>query len=63
MNALNPVLRVGDQFIDMMQAHERISQEADAIARAGDLLEIVGIDPQPRALVSARALRAACASA
>ena len=23
MNALNPVMRVGDQFVDMMQAHER----------------------------------------
>ena len=43
MNALNPVLRVGAQFVDMMQAHERISKK-DALKRAGDLLEIVGID-------------------
>ncbi len=43
MNALNPVLRVGAQFVDMMQAHERISKR-DALKRAGDLLEIVGID-------------------
>ena len=44
MNALNPVLRVGDQFIDMMQAHERISKKR-ALERAAALLEMVGIDP------------------
>ena len=27
MNALNPVMRVGDQFVDMMRAHERISKQ------------------------------------
>jgi peptide/nickel transport system ATP-binding protein len=45
MNALNPVMRVGDQFVDMMRAHERISKKA-ALSSAGDLLGIVGIDPQ-----------------
>jgi peptide/nickel transport system ATP-binding protein len=45
MNALNPVMRVGDQFIDMMQAHEKISKH-DALVRAGELLELVGIDPR-----------------
>jgi peptide/nickel transport system ATP-binding protein len=43
MNALNPVTRVGEQFVDMMRAHERISRRG-AIARAGELLELVGID-------------------
>src|SRR4051794_39682547 len=43
MNALNPVMRVGDQFIDAMRAHERIDKRA-AIKRTGDLLELVGID-------------------
>jgi peptide/nickel transport system ATP-binding protein len=43
MNALNPVMRVGDQFVDMMKAHERISGRAATI-RAGELLELVGID-------------------
>jgi peptide/nickel transport system ATP-binding protein len=43
MNALNPVMRVGDQFVDMMQAHERISKR-HAIVRAGELLELVGMD-------------------
>ena len=56
MNALNPVMRVGDQFVDMMHAHERISKR-DALARAGDLLELVGIDRAPRARLPARALR------
>jgi peptide/nickel transport system ATP-binding protein len=45
MNALNPVMRVGDQFVDMMRAHERISKK-DALARAADLVQVVGIDPQ-----------------
>ena len=43
MNALNPVMRVGNQFVDMMQAHERISKRT-ALARASELLEVVGID-------------------
>ena len=45
MNALNPVMRVGDQFVDMMRAHERISKSR-ALAKAGELLELVGIDPR-----------------
>jgi peptide/nickel transport system ATP-binding protein len=43
MSALNPVLRIGDQFVDMMQAHERIRRR-DALGRAGSLLELVGIE-------------------
>jgi peptide/nickel transport system ATP-binding protein len=43
MNALNPVMRVGDQFVDMMHAHEHISKHR-AILRAGELLELVGMD-------------------
>jgi len=45
MNSLNPVMRVGDQFVDMMQAHERVSKR-HALANAGKLLELVGIDPR-----------------
>ena len=56
MNALNPVMRVGEQFVDMMQAHERISKR-DALARAGELLELVGHRPPARPRLSARALR------
>jgi peptide/nickel transport system ATP-binding protein len=43
MNALNPVMRVGNQFVDMMQAHEHISKQR-AIVRAGELLDLVGMD-------------------
>ncbi len=43
MNALNPVMRVGDQFVDAMRAHERIDRRR-ALVRAGELLELVGID-------------------
>jgi peptide/nickel transport system ATP-binding protein len=43
MNALNPVMRVGDQFVDAMRAHERVDRRR-ALVRAGALLELVGID-------------------
>jgi peptide/nickel transport system ATP-binding protein len=43
MNALNPVMRVGEQFVDAMRAHERIDRRR-ALVRAGELLELVGID-------------------
>ena len=43
MNALNPVMRVGDQFVDMMRAHERVSKRA-SLAHAAELLDLVGID-------------------
>ena len=43
MSALNPVMRVGDQFVDAMQAHEKINKRR-ALVRAGELLELVGID-------------------
>jgi peptide/nickel transport system ATP-binding protein len=45
MNALNPVMRVGDQFVDMMRAHERVDRRR-ATAHAGELLSLVGIDPR-----------------
>src|SRR5947209_12978993 len=43
MNALIPVMRVGDQFVDMMYGHERMSKHR-AVLRAGELLELVGMD-------------------
>ena len=61
MNALNPVMRVGDQFVDMMQAHEQISKR-DALERAGELLELVGIDSGARARTPTSS-PAACGSA
>jgi peptide/nickel transport system ATP-binding protein len=41
MSTLNPVMRVGAQFVDMMQAHERVRRN-DALQRAGDLLALSG---------------------
>ena len=44
MNSLNPVLRVSQQFRDMLRTHTRASnREADA--KAQGLLELVGIEP------------------
>jgi peptide/nickel transport system ATP-binding protein len=43
MNALNPVIDIGEQFEDMLQAHEEISARA-AKDRAAELLKLVGID-------------------
>ena len=43
MNSLNPLMRVGDQFVDMMKAHRKISK-SDALARAATLMELVGMD-------------------
>ncbi len=43
MNALNPLMRVEDQFADMMRAHGRGSRRASN-ARAAELLDLVGID-------------------
>jgi peptide/nickel transport system ATP-binding protein len=43
MNSLNPLMRVGDQFVDMMKAHQNISKDI-ALARAAELMETVGMD-------------------
>ncbi|TWB16906.1 peptide/nickel transport system ATP-binding protein [Nitrospirillum amazonense] len=44
MNALNPVLRVSDQFRDMFRAHG-ITNRAEVAERSADLLRLVGISP------------------
>ena len=44
MNALNPVISVGDQIIEAIQAHGRVS-EADAWEQVKELYELVGLDP------------------
>lgn len=43
MNALNPVITIGEQIVDVLRRHEKISRW-EAMARAGDLLEMVGIN-------------------
>jgi peptide/nickel transport system ATP-binding protein len=44
MNALNPVITIGEQLIDVILAHKTVSRE-DAWARGEELLETVGIHP------------------
>ncbi|WP_158057440.1 ABC transporter ATP-binding protein [Halorussus halophilus] len=46
MNALNPVYRVGDQITEAILRHEPMTTEEEADARARDLLERVGIEPE-----------------
>jgi peptide/nickel transport system ATP-binding protein len=43
MNALNPVMTVGDQIIDTILAHQNVSKK-EAKERAESLLKVVGID-------------------
>ena len=43
MNALNPVMTVGDQIVDTILAHEGVSKR-EARARAAALLDVVGIE-------------------
>jgi peptide/nickel transport system ATP-binding protein len=45
LNALNPVLRVGDQILEAIRAHSALSR-ADAEARAKAMLALVGVDPR-----------------
>ena len=45
LSALNPVHRIGDQIVEMIDAHDNMSKQA-AAKKAVDLLGIVGI-PQP----------------
>ena len=44
MNALNPVMTVGDQIVDTIVSH-RTMNESRARKRAEELFQIVGIDP------------------
>lgn len=51
MTALNPVLTVGSQILESLNAHEGL-RGAAAVARATELLELVGI-PSPRERLAA----------
>jgi peptide/nickel transport system ATP-binding protein len=46
MNALNPVLTVGDQIVDVIRAHDSSRSHKAARERAMELFRIVGIDPE-----------------
>lgn len=47
MTALNPVFTVGEQIAESIEIHEHLSKE-EAMKKAGDMLELVGI-PRQRA--------------
>jgi len=44
MNALNPVLTVGEQIAEAVRAHMGVGRQA-AMGRAREMLDLVGIDP------------------
>ncbi len=52
MNALNPLLKIEDQFRDMFQAHG-IRDRGEIRARSADLLRMVGLSPRPPGRLSA----------
>jgi oligopeptide/dipeptide ABC transporter ATP-binding protein len=45
MNALNPVLRIGEQIADAIKAHRPQMTEVDRAKRVIELLQLVGIQP------------------
>lgn len=44
MASLNPVIRLGEQFTDVIQTHDPRASDAEAEAQAADLLRMVGIN-------------------
>lgn len=44
LNALNPVMKVGDQIVEAIRAHRPVSRR-QAWQRAEEMLELVGVDP------------------
>ena len=45
MNALNPVYKIGQQIVEAIQTHEKDVDKNQAMERARNLLEMVGIEP------------------
>ena len=45
MNALDPVVRIGDQILESIQTHEPVTKE-EGYSRAGELFKLVGLDPK-----------------
>ena len=44
LNALNPVIKVGDQIAEAIRLHEEGVKREEALERAAELLELVGIE-------------------
>jgi oligopeptide/dipeptide ABC transporter ATP-binding protein len=45
MNSLDPVVRIGDQIVEAIRAHEPVSRAA-GLRRAAELFDLVGLDPR-----------------
>jgi len=45
MNALNPVYKIGDQIVEAIQNHEKHVSKKEAMKRARQLFELVGLEP------------------
>jgi len=46
MNAMNPVIKAGDQIVEAIRTHEPDTDNKSAWERARKLFELVGIDPE-----------------
>jgi oligopeptide/dipeptide ABC transporter ATP-binding protein len=46
LTSLNPLFRVGDQFVETIQTHEKRVSKKEALERAGDMLTRLGIAPE-----------------
>ena len=63
MSSLDPVYRVGDQIVEQIRAHEKSVSKAQALDRAAELMERVGIPrAQERLRPTHTSSPAACAS-
>jgi oligopeptide/dipeptide ABC transporter ATP-binding protein len=45
LTSLNPLFRIGDQFVETIQTHESGVSKKDALERAGEMLRRLGIAP------------------
>lgn len=45
LTSLNPLFRIGDQFVETIQTHENGVSKKEALERAGDMLKRLGIAP------------------
>jgi peptide/nickel transport system ATP-binding protein len=45
MNSLNPVYRIGAQLTDVIKTHRPAMKKPELVARAAELMELVGISP------------------
>lgn len=46
LTSLNPLFRVGDQFVETIRTHEKGVSKKEAFERAGDMLKRLGIAPE-----------------